>query len=68
MEINEAIMALSQSEKIKAGLIWVSQVLGLQQGLSTPDGKTFPRQIQAWRSEGHCDTRQERENRRKKST
>jgi hypothetical protein len=34
METNEAIMAFSQSEKIKSGLIWVSQVLGLLQGLS----------------------------------
>lgn len=33
MEINEAIMSFSQSEKIKAGLIWVSQVLALLEGL-----------------------------------
>jgi hypothetical protein len=33
MEINEAIMAFSQSEKIKAGLIWVSQTVGLVEGL-----------------------------------
>ncbi|KPK18165.1 MAG: hypothetical protein AMK69_25115 [Nitrospira bacterium SG8_3] len=32
MEINEAIMAFSQSEKIKAGLIWVSQTLNLLEG------------------------------------
>jgi hypothetical protein len=33
METNEAIMAFSQSEKIKAGLIWVSQTLNLLEGL-----------------------------------
>ncbi len=33
METNEAIMAFSQSEKIKAGLIWVSQTLSLLEGL-----------------------------------
>jgi hypothetical protein len=27
MEINEAVMAFSQSEKIKVGLIWISQAL-----------------------------------------
>jgi hypothetical protein len=34
MEINEAIMAFSQSEKIKAGLIWVSQSVNLLEGLA----------------------------------
>jgi hypothetical protein len=34
MEINEAILAFSQSEKIKAGLIWTSQTLHLLQGLT----------------------------------
>lgn len=34
METNDAIMAFSQSEKIKAGLIWVSQILNLFEGLS----------------------------------
>lgn len=34
METNEAIMAFSQSEKIKAGLIWVSQSLSLLEGLA----------------------------------
>lgn len=29
MKVNEAIMAFSQSEKIKVGLIWVSQALQL---------------------------------------
>jgi hypothetical protein len=33
MKTNEAIMAFSQSEKIKAGLIWVSQVLEFLRGL-----------------------------------
>jgi hypothetical protein len=34
MNIKEAIMAFSQSEKIKAGLIWAAQALELFQGLS----------------------------------
>jgi hypothetical protein len=34
MKTNEAVMAFSQSEKIKAGLIWVSQILELLQGLT----------------------------------
>jgi hypothetical protein len=37
MEINEAIMAFSQSEKIKAGAIWISQALELLQEL--PEGE-----------------------------
>jgi hypothetical protein len=37
MEVKEAIMAFSQSEKIKAGLIWVSQTLEFLKGL--PEGE-----------------------------
>jgi len=33
MKTNEAITAFSQSEKIKAGIIWVSQILELLEGL-----------------------------------
>ena len=33
METDKAILAFSQSEKIKAGLIWISQALELLQGL-----------------------------------
>jgi hypothetical protein len=33
MKTNEAIMAFSQSEKIKAGLIWASQAIQLLPGL-----------------------------------
>ncbi len=32
-EIQEAVMALSQSEKIKAGLVWVSQTLEIAHAL-----------------------------------
>ena len=39
MEINEAVMAFSQSEKIKAGLIWASQSLELSQGLTPEEGR-----------------------------
>lgn len=34
MEIREAILALSQAEKIKAGVIWVSQALEISEGLT----------------------------------
>ena len=37
MEINKSIMAFSQSEKIKSGLIWVSQALEMLQGLSSTE-------------------------------
>ena len=37
MEIDNAIMSFSQSEKAKAGLIWMSQTLGMLQGL--PEGE-----------------------------
>ena len=33
METNQAVTAFSQSEKIKAGLIWVSQILEFMGGL-----------------------------------
>ena len=37
MDTKEAIMAFSQSEKIKSGLIWVSQSLQLLNGTSEPE-------------------------------
>ncbi|HDZ91227.1 MAG: hypothetical protein JRJ09_09075 [Deltaproteobacteria bacterium] len=37
MNIREAIMAFSQSEKIKSGIIWVSQALELLAGLPQPE-------------------------------
>lgn len=37
MDTDKAIMAFSQSEKIKASLIYASQLLGILQGL--PDGE-----------------------------
>lgn len=37
MKVQEAIMAFSQSEKIKAGLIWISQALQLLNGLPEPE-------------------------------
>lgn len=39
MKTNEAITAFSQSEKIKAGLIWVSQMLELLQGTAREERK-----------------------------
>ncbi|MFH1351521.1 MAG: hypothetical protein ABII26_11410 [Pseudomonadota bacterium] len=47
MEINEAIMAFSQSEKIKAGLIWASQTLNLLQGLADMEKKGAEKIIHA---------------------
>jgi hypothetical protein len=37
MEINEAITTFSQSEKIKAGLIWASQAVEVYKALSETD-------------------------------
>ena len=37
MTTQEAIMAFSQSEKIKSGIIWVSQALELLRGLPAPE-------------------------------
>jgi len=37
METQQAIMAFSQSEKIKSGLIWISQALELLGGLPIPE-------------------------------
>ena len=47
MEVNEAILAFSQSEKIKAGLIWVSQALGLLEGLPQGERKGAEKVLQA---------------------
>ncbi len=37
MNTQEAIMAFSQSEKVKSGIIWASQALELLRGLPTPE-------------------------------
>lgn len=37
MEVQETIIAFSQSEKIKSGLIWVSQALQVLNGLKEPE-------------------------------
>ena len=37
MKVRDAIMAFSQSEKIKAGLIWVSQSLQFLKTLPEPE-------------------------------
>jgi hypothetical protein len=37
VEISEAIMAFSQSEKIKAGIIWISSSLGVISGLDASE-------------------------------
>jgi hypothetical protein len=43
MEISKAIMAFSQSEKIKAGLIWSSQVIELLRGVPEEEKKGVER-------------------------
>ena len=47
MNSKEAIMALSQSEKIKAGLIWVSQILELGRGLRLPESQGAEQVVKA---------------------
>ena len=39
MDTQKAIMAFSQSEKIKAGIIWLSQSLELMGGLNAAEGQ-----------------------------
>ena len=47
MNIRETIMAFSQSEKIKSGLIWVSQAIELANGLPEPERQGAERVIKA---------------------
>ena len=47
METKKAIMAFSQSEKIKAGIIWLSQSIELMGSLPASDGQSGQRVIQA---------------------
>jgi len=39
MDVQQSVMAFSQSEKIKSGLIWVSQSLEMIQSLPQPEQK-----------------------------
>lgn len=47
MKIQEAVMAFSQSEKIKSGLIWVSQTLELASALPLQEKQGAERVIKA---------------------
>ena len=47
MEAKEAIMACSQSEKIKSGLIWVSHSLEMLGGLPEPEKQGGEKTIKA---------------------
>ena len=47
MNTQEAVLAFSQSEKIKSGLIWISQVLEFLTGLPVPEKKGAERIIDA---------------------
>jgi hypothetical protein len=47
MNTKEAIMAFSQSEKIKAGLIWTAQTLDLFQGLSEEERRGSEKMVTA---------------------
>ena len=47
MTVSEAIMAFSQSEKIKSGFIWVSQLLEMIKGLSGPEAAGAQKMIKA---------------------
>ncbi len=45
MNTKEAIMAFSQSEKIKSGIIWASQTLELLRGLPEPEKRGAERVV-----------------------
>ena len=47
MEIDKAILAFSQSEKIKAGIIWISHALDMLQTLPGAEKKGGERMISA---------------------
>jgi hypothetical protein len=47
MEMHEAVMTFSQSEKIKAGLIWMSQTLEILSGLAGGEKNGAERLISA---------------------
>ena len=47
MDTQKAIMAFSQSEKIKAGIIWLSQSLELAGGLPGSEGQAGQKMSQA---------------------
>jgi len=47
MDTPKAIMAFSQSEKIKAGIIWLSQSLELMGGLNAEEGQGGQRVVLA---------------------
>ena len=47
MNVQGAIMAFSQSEKIKSGLIWVSQALEMLKGLPETEKQVAERTIKA---------------------
>jgi hypothetical protein len=47
MKTSEAIIAMSQSEKIKAGLIWLSQALEIMSGMHPSDSRGAEQVIQA---------------------
>lgn len=47
MTNQQAVMAFSQSEKIKSGLIWVSQAVNLLQALPGPEAKGGERVVRA---------------------
>ena len=47
MEVQETIIAFSQSEKIKSGLIWVSEALQILNGLQEPEKRGAEKIIKA---------------------
>jgi hypothetical protein len=47
METKQAVMAFSQSEKIKSGLIWVSHALEMLRGLPEPEKQGGEKVIKA---------------------
>jgi hypothetical protein len=47
MNIQHAIMAFSQSEKVKSGIIWVSQAVEMLNGVSEPEKQGGERIIEA---------------------
>ena len=48
MKTQDAIMAFSQSEKIKSGLIWISQALGIVAGFNVSEKQGAEKTVRAF--------------------
>jgi hypothetical protein len=48
MQVNQAIIAFSQSEKLKSGIIWANQIVEMYIGLSESEKPGAERVLKTW--------------------